>query len=228
MYISHEYLHALHYYFFFMGIMSFFAAFLSPLTSVYLIFFYIVHSVYSWLLTWYMHTRVKSFVIIRLAKYLIHHVIVTVLASVSMFLLYSLFLMDTIAFTVAIVQLNFYIFFIAFCWFIIAKLRLINRVFNVQEEIRIEYPEPVSEGAEIRVVTRTIKMPKKPEGFKDRKPPKEKRSSPDLRKEYQIEIYQSQIKNLSEKLKRTRNEGEANFYRKRIEEYRKKIRSLRE
>jgi len=222
MYISIEYIEVFHYYFFFIGILSFFTAFLSPVTSVYLVLFYVVHSIYSWMLTWYMHKRISSLLVINPIKYIFHHIILTITASAFVFVLYSFFLMDTVAFTMSIVQIDFYIFIIASCWLIIAKFRLLNRIFNIPEEITIEYPEPVAEGVEMKIVTKTVSLPK-PERFGYRSHTKNR--SKDM-KNYQIEIYRSRIEKLSEELKRTKDEKTADFYKKRIKEYERKIKHL--
>lgn len=137
-YIGVEYFQMIHYYYFCMGIFSFTAAvvFGFPYSILFMVFC-ILHSVISWYVAWFMQKVMKRFIVIQSSGYMFSHFILTLVVSASTLLLWyyeiliERFLID------AVIQINFFVFFLGLLWYMITRFNVAGEVFEYFDEISL-------------------------------------------------------------------------------------------
>lgn len=129
-YISTEYFQIIHYYYFCMGMFSFTAAVIFGFPySMFFMIFYVLHSIISWYVSYFIQKSMRKFVIIQSREYVISHIILTILTVGSTLMLWyfqvliETFLIDSIIF------INYFVFFIGVLWYGMTKFDVVKGLF---------------------------------------------------------------------------------------------------
>jgi hypothetical protein len=137
-YVGVEYMQTIHYYYFCMGIFSFTAAFIFGFPySVFFIVFCILHSVISWYIAWFMQKRMKKFVIMESAGYMLSHVLLTVFtAGLTLVLWYYQIFMERFLID-SIIQINYFVFFLGMLWYVMTRFSLVISLFEYFDSLTL-------------------------------------------------------------------------------------------
>jgi hypothetical protein len=135
-YIAPEYFQTIHYYFFSLGIISFTSAVLFWGYGIYtylFIIFYIVHSIISWYISWFMYLKMKEIFIINTLRYSLAHVFLTLWTGGLSVLFWYFFSTQYEAMLTSLLAINFFAVFLGVIWYLITRFKLTEKVFEWQE-----------------------------------------------------------------------------------------------
>ncbi len=140
-FIKPEYFQIIHYYFFALGIFSLTIAFLFPDYNAFTILFmsfYVVHSGISWYMSWFMYKKLQMVFIIHKSKYILEHIVLTVVSGSMAITLYYMFQTEYEALMTSVITVNFFVMFLGAMWYIMGLAKISEKFFDWQEARRME------------------------------------------------------------------------------------------
>jgi hypothetical protein len=130
MYIKVQHLQYIHYFYFTIGLFSLSNSILigmgSPF-SIFLIAFYAIFMVISWLVAIGVRRMIRDYFIIDSAASITKHVLLSVLASCSAVVMW-VYLDQALIVSVGIVSVNYFALFMAFVWYVFYKTKMLEKV----------------------------------------------------------------------------------------------------
>jgi hypothetical protein len=136
LYISPEHFQAAHYYFFIMAISSFTVAVLfyfDPFYSYVFFGFYVIHSAISWGIAWSLNKRVESVYFINSRRYVLWHLLSTVLFSTILIFCWYMFQMDFNIVMTYLFLANSFLIFLAMMWFLLGRFDAVRNIFEFHD-----------------------------------------------------------------------------------------------
>ena len=140
-YIRPEYLEAIHYYYFSIGMFSFMCSIIfgfSAIYSIIFIFLYVGQSSFSWYISWYMQRRMREFVVLNSLKFAGEHVVMTLFVGGMTFGLWYLNAFNEEGLIISILQINYFVFFLAVIWYLMVRLNAVKVLFDVYDNRMME------------------------------------------------------------------------------------------
>jgi hypothetical protein len=140
-YIRPEYLEAIHYYYFSIGMFSFMCSIIfgfSAIYSIIFIFLYVGQSSFSWYISWYMRRRMREFVVLNSLRFAGEHMILTLFVGAMTFSLWYLNAFNEEGLITSILQVNYFVFFLAVVWYLVVRFNAVRVVFDVYDNSSME------------------------------------------------------------------------------------------
>jgi hypothetical protein len=140
-YVRPEYLEAIHYYYFSIGIFSLTAAISFGFSAVYSAIFvllYIGQSSFGWYLSWIMQKKMKEVVVITSWKYAGQHVFLTFFVGAITLFLWFVNAFNEQRLVEFVLYINYFIFFIAVLWLLILRFGLVKTLLDIYDSRIIE------------------------------------------------------------------------------------------
>lgn len=141
-YINIEYLQIIHYYYFFMGVFSFFSAVIFttafPYYGLMFSLLFVLHLLLSWYLSWVMVKRLREELVFNIVRYTINHVFITFLTAGLTIMFWYLNLFQELVFMRVILTINFFVFFIGALWYLFTRFEVVRKLFIFRDIKRLD------------------------------------------------------------------------------------------
>ncbi len=140
-YVNPDYLEVIHYYYFSIGMFSFMCSIIFSFSAVFSIIFillYVGQSSFSWYISWYMQKKMRELVILNSLRFMMQHVVMTFFVGGMTFLLWYFSAFSEQSLIATILQVNYFVFFMAFIWYLIVRVDVVKVVFDVYDSRKME------------------------------------------------------------------------------------------
>jgi hypothetical protein len=135
-YVKPEYFEVIHYYYFSIGLFSFMFAIIFGFSAVYSLAFillYVGQSSFGWYISWFMHKRMRAFIVPNSIGYAVTHVFLTFFVGGMTFGIWLLGALNEELLISIILYVNYFIFFLAVAWYLTIKSGVVKMLFNVYD-----------------------------------------------------------------------------------------------
>ncbi len=128
-----EYLQIVHYYYFFAGVLSLLAVFLTwaslPIYGIAFIMLNFLHFALSFYVSWVILARLKRYIIIDMKRYTAEHIAVTVFTMGLAAFMFSF--VNRAAFINYILSIDIFVFVLGASWYLLSRTKTVRKTFSL-------------------------------------------------------------------------------------------------